>query len=423
MDKEKIGLYPWIVWALAASFYCYGFFHRVAPSVMINELMADFAVNAAILGNLSAFYFYAYAGLQLPVGILFDQWGAKRVLIMAALLSALGSWIFAEAETLTGAYTGRLLIGAGAGFTWVGALKLAADWLPPNRFAMVTGMTLMLGMIGAVGGQAPLASVVAAVGWRGTMFWAALFALGLAVLLWLVVKDKENSKTVQSDEQDVEPKTVGLLDGLKKVLSKQQSWYAAVFGASMTAPMLAFAGLWGVPYLMQAYDLSRPAAALSTSLLLIGWGAGAPLAGWISDRIVSRKIPMMLGAFMAVSTFSILIYYPDLPLFAARVLLFVNGFFSGVMPICFAVSRENNIPRAAGAALSFVNMFVMASGAVFQPVIGWLLDRQWDGSLVDGGRLYSVEAYQTAFLTLVGCGVVAVTMALLLRETRCRNVT
>ncbi|MCW9045636.1 MAG: MFS transporter, partial [Alphaproteobacteria bacterium] len=139
---------PWLFWVLAASFYCYGFFHRVAPSVMVKELMADFAVSAAILGNLSAFYFYAYAGLQLPVGMLTDKFGARRVLAIAAVLCGVGSYLFATAETLPVAYLGRLLIGAGAGFSWVGALKVIAEWFPPHRFAMVSGMTLMLGMVG-----------------------------------------------------------------------------------------------------------------------------------------------------------------------------------------------------------------------------------------------------------------------------------
>lgn len=418
----KTKFYPWLVWGLAAVFYCYGFFQRVAPSVMIDELMRDFSVSAAVLGNLSAFYFYAYASLQLPIGVMVDQWGARRMLIGAGLLCALGSLLFASADNLTMAYIGRLLIGAGAGFTWVGALKLATQWLPPKRFAQVSGMTLMLGMVGAVAGQAPLAAAVSTFGWRGTLNVAAIVALFLAVLIWLIVRDSDKAVKTTANPADVSTQTSGLLHGLKLCLQTRQSWYAAIYGGTMTAPILAFAGLWGVPYLMQTYSLDRPAAAASTSLILIGWGIGAPLTGWISDHIGSRRLPVLFSAITALILFITVLYMPDLPLAAARTLLFLYGLFNGGMVITFAMIREQNQPRSAGASLGFANMMVMAGGAIFQPLIGWLLDVNWDGTMRDGSRVYSTENYETALLSLIACGVVAVLMAFLMRETHCRNV-
>jgi len=417
------GLYPWIVWSVAAVFYCYGFFQRVAPSVMVTELMTDFAVNAAVLGNLSAFYFYAYAGLQLPVGVFVDRWGARRMLACAALLCGSGSALFAIADSITMAYAGRLLIGAGAAFTWVGALKLAVEWLPPRRFAMITGMTLMLGMAGAVGGQAPLALAVAAVGWRATLMMAAVFAAGLAGVIWFVVRDRPQSGSPHAEETDMGNQASGLLRGLKLTLATPQSWIIAVFGAAITAPLLSFAGLWGVPYLMQAYGIDRTAAAATTSMMLIGWGIGAPLAGWASDYIHRRRLPMLIGSVAALLIFSVVIYVPDLPLLTVRILFFAHGLASGVMIIVFAVGREHNRPGAAGATLGFINAFVMASGAFFQPFIGWLLDANWDGTTVAGGRVYSTAAYETALLALVGCSIVTVLAAIMTRETRCQNVS
>ena len=152
----------WLIWLMAALFYCYGFFQRVAPSVMVSELMRDFAVGGAVMGTLSAFYFYAYAGLQVPIGVMIDRFGPKRMLIAAGVLCAAGSVSFALAPGIGPAYVGRALIGAGAGCTWVSALKLAGNWFPAARFGMLTGMTLAFGMAGAVGGQAPLALAVEA---------------------------------------------------------------------------------------------------------------------------------------------------------------------------------------------------------------------------------------------------------------------
>lgn len=421
MQDKKI--FPWIVWGLAALFYCYGFFQRVAPSVMVPDLMVEFGVSAAVLGNLSAFYFYAYAGLQLPVGVMFDHWGARRMLSLAALLCGAGSLLFSMADSINMAYAGRLLIGAGAGFTWVGALQLAARWLPPKRFAMVTGLTLMLGMAGAVGGQAPLAAIVEIAGWRGTMAWAAGFALLLAALIWLIVRDHppQDEKVEPLSEPPTKAAT-GLLHGLIGTIANRQSWFIAIYGGTLTATLHSFAGLWGVPYLMQAYEISRPIAAASTSVLLIGWAFGAPLAGWLSDRMQRRKPLMVLGSLMALISFSALVYSPDISLSWVRVLLFMNGFFSGSMVLSFAACREHNRPETAGATLGFVNMFLMAAGAIFLPLVGWLLDIYWDGTRVEGVRIYSVATYQIAFLTIVASGFVSLLMGLIMGETHCRNV-
>ncbi len=413
--RSESAAMPWVFWALGALFYFYGFFQRVAPSVIVDELMRDFAASAAILGNLSAFYFYAYASLQIPVGVMIDRWGPRRALSVAVVLCGTGSALFATADTLLIAYAGRALIGGGAGFAFVGTLKLVSVWFPPHRFALLSGLTLMLGMAGAVGGQGPLAALVAAAGWRQSMAAAAVFAMVLAAAIWLVVRDRP---AAQAEPPESPPG--GLLRGLMGVLGNRQSWFVSVFGGCMSGPMLAFGALWGVPYMAQAYGLERPAAAASVSLMMVGWGIGAPLSGWFSDRIGRRRAPMLLGAGGALASIGAVIYLPGLPLPAAQVLLLVNGIFSGAMILSFATAREHNAPEAAGAALGFANMASMAAGALFQPLIGGILDLRWDGRMADGARVYSVDAYQVAFLTLLACGVGAVVATLLSRETHCR---
>ena len=407
--------FPWIVWSLGALFYCYGFFQRVAPSVMVEELMRDFAASAAILGNLSAFFYYAYAGVQLPVGILVDRYGARSMLTAAAVLCASGSLLFATTDSLWLAYLGRLMIGAGAGFTFVGTLKLGAVWFPPRRFALLTGMTLMMGMLGGVGAQAPLAAAVAEVGWRATLIAAAAIGLFLAVAIWLVVRERPAPGGPPIVRR-------GLLHGLGQVLRTPHNWTIGLYTFVMTAPMWAFAALWGVPYMMQAHGLGRPAAAISTSFMLIGWAVGSPAAGWFSDHIGRRKLPMMIGALGGLGTFVALIYVPDLPLAAVRFLIFANGFFCGITGVAYALAREHNPPEASGVTLGCINAAVPLSASVFQPLVGWLLDLGWDGTLTAGARIYTPETFRSAFLTIVVAGVVAVVAAWRVRESGCRQV-
>jgi len=169
---------------------------------------------------------------------------------------------------------------------------------------------------------------------------------------------------------------------------------------------------------MALYGLSRPLAAGSASLMLIGWAVGAPVIGWLSDRVASRKYPVMGAAALAAGSFSTLILVDSLPLLVAETMLLLNGVACGGMVVLFAATRENNAAEASGAAVSLVNAAVMVSGAVLQPVIGWMLDLQWDGSKEAGARIYSVTAYETAFLTLVFSSLLAAVLCLFIRERR-----
>ena len=405
---------PWLVWLPAALVFTYAFFHRVAPSVMIDPLMRDFGVGAAVLGNLSAFYFYAYAGLQIPVGMSVDRWGPRRVLTIATGFCALGSLCFAFSDTLGLLYLGRLMIGAGSAFGFVGALTLAGRWFAPRRFALVSGLTMMAGMSGGILGQAPLAVAVDAIGWRAPLLGAAAAGGFLALAIWIIVRDRPPGAAAR----DSGGRGPGIATALKEVLGRRQNWLIALVGAATSAPLLAFAGLWGVAWLMQVQGMTRPGAAATTSALLIGWAFGAPLAGYVSDRMARRKPALIAATGGGLVCLCALLYLPGLPGAALPVLFFVTGLFLGAMVVCFATAREGNRSAVTGVTLAFINMTVTGTGALFQPLIGALLDLNWDGATVEGVPLYSPAAYRAAFSVLVVFLIAGLGAAFLIRETR-----
>ncbi len=410
----------WLVFGLGALYFAYAWVQRVAPAVMVDGLMRDFAVGGAILGNLSAVYFYAYAGMQLPVGMLIDRWGPRRMLGSMAAVAGLGGLLFATAEGIGAAYAGRFLVGFGAAFGFVGALTLATNWFPPHRFAMLAGAGMMAGMLGGVIGQAPLAALVEEVGWRTALIGTGLFGFVLSALIWLIVRDRPPGEAVTGaapakSESDSRP---SVFAGLGGVTTLPANWLLAIFGGLVSAPLLAFGGLWGVPYLMRVYGASRPAAALTVSLMLVGWAVGSPLIGWLSDRMGKRRAPMIVGAAIALAALLAVLYVPGLPLPALGALLFLSGAGSASMVICYALAREINPAQAVGTAYGFVNMVVVGSGAVFLPIIGWLLDRNWDGAMEAGARVYSQTAYDAAFVVLPGSLAVGLVVGLLVREPR-----
>ncbi|MEX2632064.1 MAG: MFS transporter [Tistlia sp.] len=407
---------PWIVWGLGATLFCYGFFQRVAPSVMVDSLMRDFQVGGALLGGLSAFYFYAYAGLQIPVGLLVDRYGPRRMLALGAGLCGLGSLVFGLSEQVELAYLGRLLIGAGAGFSFVGTLKLATLWFAPQRFAQLAGMTMMLGMLGGILGQAPLAALVEAFGWRGTMLVAGGAGGLLALAIWLVVRDSG----LAGPAEGAPPPRAGageLWSGIVRVLGNRQLWVMTLIAAAMSAPMLTVAGLWGVPWLMHVHGYARSEAAGTNSLLLIGWAVGSPLAGILSDRLGRRRLPLLLGALLGLVCLVALLYLPGLPGALLSALFFLAGVGMGCMAITYAMARESVPASDAGTAMALVNTATVGSGALFQPLVGWLLDLGWDGELEAGARVYGAGAYDVALGTLAALLAVGLLAGLLLRDT------
>lgn len=411
----------WLIWALGAALFGYGFFHRNAPSVMIDSLMRDFMVGGAILGNLSAFYYYAYASLQIPVGLMVDRWGPRRMQAIGASLCAAGAALFASADSLSLAYAGRLLIGGGAAFGFVGTLKLATNWFPPHRFAQLTGMTMMAGMIGGIGGQAPLAALVEVTGWREALFGAAVIGGLLAASIWFIVRDHPPSDSGPHGKEPESANAGGLaalIEGLRVVVRERQNWIVSLVCASMTAPLLAFAGLWGVAWLMQAQGLERPEAAGTASLLLIGWAVGSPASGWLSDRTGARRPVLQAGAALGLVSLSALLYLPDPPPILRAMLFLASGAGLGAMAVGFAILRRVNKPQVTGAAYGLLNGACVGSGAVFQPLIGALLDRSWDGALIEGARLYSASAYTGSLSVLIGFLALGLAVSFLIREPR-----
>lgn len=406
-------LSPRAVAAFLLGCLCFGyaFIQRVAPSVMTDDLMRAFQVQAGALGTLSAFYFYAYAVIQMPVGVLMDRYGPRRLLAGAMALCMVGSAAFAYADTLWMAALGRTLIGGAVAFAYVGTMTIAATWFPVARFSLSVGILQMVGMIGAMTGQAPLGHFVTALGWRETVLAIGVAGAVLAVLIFVVVQEIPAEKKAAAK---------GQRGAFRDVLRRRDSWSSALIGFALTASMLAFAGLWAVPWLRQVHGFSAGEAAVTASLVFLSWAICAPLVGWASERMGRRKPLLYFGILASAAAIAAFILFPDLPRPLLYPLFVLSGVGGCTMIISFACVREANRPSRAGAALGFVNMFVVGSGALFQPLLGIVLDVTWDGSLLDGAPIYGPSSYAAAFSTFLVAYGIAFIACILLRESHCQ---
>ncbi|MCP3867303.1 MAG: MFS transporter [Gammaproteobacteria bacterium] len=415
----------WSVWGLGAMLYLIGFYQRVAPGVITTELMSDFSLGAAALGNLSAFYFYSYVAMQVPTGVLADHWGPRRLLTLGAAIAGLGTLVFALAPDIVWAGMGRLMVGGSVAVAFVGMLKLAGHWLPSRHYALASGMALFFGIIGAVFAGVPLRLLVDSFGWRPIMFGSALVTFVVAVGIWLLVRDDPVDKGYASHatvhEDSGQQESGGVLAGIRKVLQYRNTWLLYLIPGGVVGTALTFAGLWGVPFLTTHYAMENTLAAGICSSLLVAWAVGGPVFGWLSDHLGHRKPLYVIGCVVQLLGWSVVVMVPGLDLWLLVGLLVLVGFFSGNMIIGFAFARESAPARLAGTVSGVVNMGVMMGPMLLQPAVGWMLDFGWQGEMADGVRVYDLEAYRNGFRLMLGWLSLSLLLILFTRETHCRQ--
>ncbi len=404
----------WPLWLAAVVLFGYGHLTRVAPGGMIDVLMRDFAVSAAALGNISSMYWYAYAAVQIPGGALLDRFSVGRVMAASAALCVIGGLLFALAPDVATANIGRFVTGAGGGVLYAGCIKLARDWFPPARFTLLGGITVLVGMLGAALGQAPLAAAVELGGWRTVMLVVALVALPFALLMWW--RMPAGARDVSSAPSPAPVDMASIWRMLGRTLRTREVWIATVMAVALGTPAISFA-LWTVGYYMQVHDHTRPAAATFTSIALLGWAAGSLLVGWVSGRIGRRKPPAIACALLALVGWSVFVAVPDIPLAAHYVLMVALGLSAGGIVVSFALVAEHGPARGIGMSTGVANSVVMMVSALVQLLMGAILDWHWEGAMRDGVRFYPLEAHQQAFVVMPVLCVVALGASLLVRET------
>ncbi len=428
MRGDGQGMYPpplrlaWTIWGLGALLYLFAFYQRVAPAVMTDALMAEFAIGAAALGNLSAFYFYAYVAMQIPTGVMADRYGPRRVLAGGAGIAAIGSLLFAYAPDFGWAGAGRLLVGASVAVAFVSTLKLASHWFLPQQYALASGMALFFGVVGGVLAGVPLRFLVEQFGWRGVMGSAGVFAALLCVAIWLLVRDDPTERGYTSHHQNAD-KPHGhapVLAGLVEVLSYRNIWLLMLAPIGFSGAVLTFGGLWGVPWLKQVHGLEPKAAAAVTSVLLVAWALGGPLLGSWSQRLGRRKPLYFASGVVALAGWAGVIFLAP-PLWLMVVLLAITGFASGNIIIGFAWAKESLPMRLMGTASGVVNMGPLLGGVFLQPGVGWMLDHGWSGEMAGGVRLYDAATWQAGFGLLFATVAAAVLVVPFVRETYCRQ--
>lgn len=406
------------VWVCAALFYLFQFVIRVSPSVMVDDLMLAYDLDATGFATLSALAMYAYSMMQIPAGIVADLYGARRCILISILICSIGTLLFCSTSILWVAQASRILIGMGSAGAFLCVSKISVNWFGTRLQAQMFGLTMMAGTIGALNGGAPLAYALNFFTWQETLFMLGCIGFVIWGLNYVMLQDapQEEKKATKLTVRSVVQES---LRSLKALFAQPQCWLSAIAAMGVYSCICVLADLWGVSFLMQAYEITKQQAAQVSSFIYVGLCVGSVMIPFISQRILGNKRFILLGLAMIALGFYSLVYGPHYSIGMASGLCLMIGFFSGVEMLCFANACSVLPPRMAGIVTGFVNGVVMLGGSLLQQFIGYVLDRLWDGTMTtQGTRAYSTSDFQSAFYLLGGCLVVTLVISFFLKSQR-----
>lgn len=431
MRVKRLMRYRWVIWGILSVSYIIVFFHRIAAAVVADNLMAEFGVTGAVLGNLGAMYFYIYMIMQIPSGILADTLGARKTVTMGCLVAGAGSIVFGIAPGINVSYVGRFLVGLGVSVIFVSILKIQSQWFRESEFATISGITSFVGNGGSLLAGVPLAIAVAMFSWRFVFIVIGIISIILSGLIYLIVRNKPEDMGFPSiaEVEGREVRTVAgakpdVIKGLKAVVSNKWTWPGFIAFAGLSGSILSFTGMWGVPYLMAVYGFEKTRASSYTMAAMAGLMIGSLVVGVVSDRLERRKLPFLVYGLAYLAVWATFVFWNTAkpPVAVLYPLMFMMGFTSSGFIIAWAIGKEVNPPEIAGIAIGTLNIGGFLGPSVLQPLMGYVLDINWAGQMANGTRIYSQAAYSQALSLCVAAAAIGVAAIFLVKETRCKNV-
>ena len=405
------------IYSLSTIFLIYEMALQVSPSIMTKELMASFKIEAKTLGIMASFYFYSYTLMQIPVGLLYDRLGPRLLISLAAFICGLGAFLFGLTTNVYMASLGRFFMGIGSAFAFVGVLVIAHRYFSAYYFALLVGIAQLLAALGAMGGEFPLSALVNHFGWRPVMIFSGFIGGMIALLSALVIRNHPRHK------KTFKPPSSHLIRDFKEIFCKSQTYWIALYAFSGWGPIVIFAALWGVPYLMEKYAISNTRAAFGVAMIWLGLAITSPFIGWLSSRIGKRRPLLIYCSLIGVLSSIGIIYLPKIPFWANSIFLFMMGCAAAGQILTFALVKDNNPHFVLGTAIGVNNMAVVIGGAFLQPIVGYVLHALWSGKMEGNIPIYSVANYSVGFMLVPTCFLIGLGVSLfLIRETYCHAI-
>jgi sugar phosphate permease len=409
--------YKFIIFGILSVSYILVYFHRLCAAVVAVDMMNDLNAGGALMGLLGAAYFYPYALMQLPAGLLSDSWGPRRTITLFFSIAFIGSIVQGMAPTVFGAIIGRTMVGTGVAMLFVPTMKILSEWFSRREFSTMTGILIAMGGLGTLIATSPLAIMSNAVGWRFSFVIIGMITLVAALLVGLIVRDRpaEAGFGVTMNETAEREERISLGEGVRMVLGHPRFWMLGIWFFFGCAIFFTFGGLWGGPYLMQVYGLSKTEAGNILAMLAVGMILGSPLLSFLSDKVFrSRKRVIILASVVSLILTAVLAFHTTgLPVLVLYLFCFFLGFSTNaIVVVGFTAAKELFPVSIAGTSTGLVNLFPFLGGAIFQPILGHILESH---GKIEGS--FTVQGYEAAFVILFCCSCMAFLASFFIAET------
>jgi sugar phosphate permease len=427
MDENparKVFAYRWLIFGIMAVAYIFVYFHRLSPAVVAVDLQKTFETSGGFMGLLASAYFYPYAFMQLPAGLLADSLGPRKTVTAFLMIAALGSLIFGLAPALDVAVAARVMVGLGVSMVFIPTMKILSQWFRIREFAFMTAILTTMGGLGALGAATPLALMTGWVGWRASFEIIAAGTFVIAVLVWLFVRNRPQEMGWPSVAEidrigpgaSAPPMVISLWEGARSVITERRFWPVAIWFFFICGIFFSFGGLWAGPYLMHVYGMTRAEAGHILNMIAVGMIIGSPLVSLLSDRVFHsrKKVLTLVSAVLFLVILWLNIFPQDLSKFWLYVAFLIFSMSSAaIVVIGFTTTKELFPVEIAGTSVGTVNLFPFLGGAIFQPIVGRLLDAYPKAA----AGAYSLDGYRAMLLLLLGMSIIVVASTFFMKET------
>jgi len=377
-----------------AAGYFLSYLYRTANAVIGPVLARDLGLGDNALGLLTSTYFLAFGAAQMPLGMLLDRFGPRRVEASLLLVAAGGATVFAMSDSLAGLAVGRALIGLGVSACLMASFKAFSQWFPPERLASMTGWIMASGGLGALAAAKPLELALGITGWREIVLTLAATTLLVAAALWWFVPDKP-----------IAEKGAGLaeqLSGVKQIFVSRHFWRYAPLAFWLTGGFMAVQGLWATRWMSVIEHMDRTAIAARLTWISAAMLTGFLFMGFFATKLVHRGVKLenvYLGAMLAaIVGLASLTFFPT---FAGDLLWPLLGACFSLSNIAYSLVAQAFPPALSGRANTALNLLAFAGAFGLQWGFGVLVD------LLQSGGWTAEVAYRAAFLTLLLGQIVA----------------
>ena len=400
----------YLSWGILVFGFVIVFFHRLAIGSVEDLLMMDLNIDSVQVSNLAAMTFYGYALMQLPVGVLVDTIGVRKICTYGMLITALGSLFFSVSSIIYLSYFARLLVGIGTSVIIVSIMKLQATLFPSNMYSTLSGLTSLFGNFGAFFATVPLSFIALNYGWRETFVILAGITFVLAFLILFFVKEKK---------RDYIKEPINIKEGLKHVLTNKKTYPDFLVMVFFVGSLTAVLGLWGNGYLRNVYNISGEKAAYYLSFITYGFIIGAPIVGKLSDLlggVIKEILLFASGAYLILWLYIMLWHKGAPPANQWPVIFFLMGLFIICHILVFSNVKTITPLKYTGIAIALVNIGEFVGSGIVSMAMGYMIKH-----LKLSGMAQAEVFKTTMILVLVSALFSFISVCFIHKEKNCKR--